>query len=75
MQDSSTSQLIWDFNHMVSKLSEFTTLEPGTVIATGTPGGVGMARNPPIWMKPGDIIEVEIEGIGTLRNTIHEEEA
>jgi acylpyruvate hydrolase len=46
------------------------TLEPGDVIVMGTPAGVGYARNPPVWMKPGDTVEIEIEGIGTLRNQV-----
>jgi 2-keto-4-pentenoate hydratase/2-oxohepta-3-ene-1,7-dioic acid hydratase in catechol pathway len=56
--------------NLVSILSEGMTLEPGDVIATGTPSGVGYARTPPVFMRPGDISEIEIEGIGILRNTI-----
>ena len=48
----------------------FTTLVPGDVIGTGTPGGVGFARTPPVWLTPGDVVEVSIEGIGTIRNTV-----
>ena len=52
----------------------FSPLVPGDVIVTGTPGGVGVKRTPPLWMKPGDIVEVEIDGIGVLRNGIVDEE-
>jgi 2-keto-4-pentenoate hydratase/2-oxohepta-3-ene-1,7-dioic acid hydratase in catechol pathway len=54
----------------VSLMSQCMTLEPGDVILMGTPAGVGYARTPPVWMKPGDVIEIEIENIGTLRNTV-----
>jgi len=54
----------------VEFFSSFTTLRPGDVIATGTPGGVGFARTPPVWLLPGDVIEVTIEGIGTIRNRV-----
>lgn len=70
MQDSDTGDMIFDAATLVATLSEAMTLEPGDVIATGTPAGVGYARTPPIFMKPGDQIEVEIEGIGTLSNTV-----
>jgi acylpyruvate hydrolase len=70
MQSASTSQLIFDVPSLIEFISTWTTLEPGDLIATGTPGGVGAAKKPPLWMKPGDVIEVEIEGIGTLRNTV-----
>lgn len=50
--------------------SSFTTLRPGDVIATGTPGGVGFARVPPVWLTPGDLVEVTIEGVGTIRNRV-----
>jgi len=70
MQDSNTADMIFDVATLVATLSEGMTLEPGDVIATGTPSGVGYARKPPVFMKPGDVCEVEIEGIGTLSNTI-----
>jgi acylpyruvate hydrolase len=54
----------------VEYFSSFTTLRPGDVIATGTPGGVGFARTPPVWMLPGDIIEVTVEGVGTITNHV-----
>ena len=58
---------------IISYVSAFTPLAPGDVIATGTPAGVGHRRNPPVWMKPGDVLEVEITGIGTLRSRIVDE--
>jgi 2-keto-4-pentenoate hydratase/2-oxohepta-3-ene-1,7-dioic acid hydratase in catechol pathway len=70
LQDSSTAQLIFGVASLVSFLSETITLEPGDVIATGTPGGVGFARTPPIYMKAGDVVEVEIDGIGVLSNPV-----
>ena len=70
MQDSSTSQLIFPVDYIVSYLSRIMTLEPGDLIFTGTPPGVGMARKPPVWLKPGDVVEVEIDGVGTLRNPV-----
>ena len=73
MQRATTDQLIFKIPKLFSYISTFTPLVPGDVIATGTPGGVGFKRNPPVFMKPGDTIEVEISGIGTLRNTIVEE--
>lgn len=70
MQDSNTSQLIFPVDYIVSYLSQIFTLEPGDLIFTGTPPGVGMARKPPVWLQPGDVVEVEIDRLGTLRNTI-----
>jgi len=73
MQDSNTSDLIFPVPRIVALLSEFMTLEPGDVIATGTPSGVAFARKPPTWLKPGDTVEVEVEGIGVLSNPVREE--
>jgi acylpyruvate hydrolase len=70
LQDSNTGQLIFKVPELVEFLSSFVTLEPGDVVATGTPPGVGFARKPPIFMKPGDIAEVEIEGLGVLSNPV-----
>jgi acylpyruvate hydrolase len=70
MQSARTSQMLIDVPSAVEFFSSFTTLRPGDVIATGTPGGVGFARTPPVWMRPGDVIEVTIEGIGTIRNRV-----
>ncbi len=65
MQDSSTSQLIFRVDETIAYLSKIMTLEPGDLIFTGTPPGVGMAKKPPVWLKPGDVVEVEIDGLGT----------
>ncbi|MCK6475862.1 MAG: fumarylacetoacetate hydrolase family protein, partial [Phycisphaerales bacterium] len=70
MQDAPTSQMIFTVATLISECSRGTTLLPGTVIMTGTPGGVGMARKPPVYLKRGDVVEVEITGIGVLRNTV-----
>jgi 2-keto-4-pentenoate hydratase/2-oxohepta-3-ene-1,7-dioic acid hydratase in catechol pathway len=70
MQDSNTEQLIFRVDQLIAYLSIIFTLEPGDLIFTGTPPGVGMARNPPVWLKPGDTVEVEIDSLGTLRNTV-----
>ncbi len=70
MQSSPTSDLIFDIPTLIEYCATFTRLEPGDVIATGTPGGVGAARTPPVWLQPGDTIEVAISGIGVLQNTI-----
>ncbi|MFC4170430.1 fumarylacetoacetate hydrolase family protein, partial [Teichococcus aestuarii] len=73
MQDSNTSDMIFSVPRILAILSEAMTLEPGDVIATGTPSGVGYARKPPVFMKGGDTMEIEIEGIGTLVNTVEDE--
>jgi acylpyruvate hydrolase len=70
MQSARTSQMLVDVPSTVEFLSSFTTLRPGEVIATGTPGGVGFARNPPVWLQPDDVVEITIEGIGTIRNRV-----
>jgi 2-keto-4-pentenoate hydratase/2-oxohepta-3-ene-1,7-dioic acid hydratase in catechol pathway len=70
MQDSNTDQLIFGVPELISFLSETITLEPGDVIATGTPPGVGFARKPPVFLKHGDEMEVEIEKIGVLNNPV-----
>ena len=70
LQDSNTCQLIFKIPELIEFLSSSITLEPGDVIATGTPPGVGFARKPPIFMKPGDVAEVEIDGLGTLSNPV-----
>ena len=73
MQHSATDLLIYSIPQIVAFCSDFTDLAPGDVIATGTPEGVGHRRTPPLWMKPGDVLEVEITGIGVLRNRIVDE--
>jgi 2-keto-4-pentenoate hydratase/2-oxohepta-3-ene-1,7-dioic acid hydratase in catechol pathway len=70
VQDGSTSDLIFDVATLVSMLSEAFTLQSGDIIVTGTPSGVGFARKPPLFMKAGDVCEVEIEGVGTLINPV-----
>jgi 2-keto-4-pentenoate hydratase/2-oxohepta-3-ene-1,7-dioic acid hydratase in catechol pathway len=70
MQDSNTKQLIFGIDELIAYLSQIVTLEPGDLIFTGTPPGVGMARKPPVWLKPGDVVEVEIEHLGVLRNSV-----
>jgi 2-keto-4-pentenoate hydratase/2-oxohepta-3-ene-1,7-dioic acid hydratase in catechol pathway len=70
MQDSNTSQLIFGVDYVISYLSNIFALEPGDLIFTGTPPGVGMARKPPVWLKDGDVVEVEIDGVGALRNPV-----
>ena len=71
-QDSSTELMIFDIDHVVSELSAGMTLKAGTIIATGTPAGVGMGFDPPRFLKPGDVVECSIEGIGTLVNQVSE---
>ncbi|MBE2283987.1 MAG: fumarylacetoacetate hydrolase family protein [Prosthecobacter sp.] len=73
MQDWNTNDMIFDVPTLIEFLSGSTTLMPGTVIMTGTPHGVGMARTPPVFMKPGDTVSVEIENIGTLTNPVRAE--
>lgn len=70
MQDSSTAQLIFRIDAVIAYLSQIMTLEPGDLLFTGTPPGVGMARTPPVWLQPGDVVEVEIGSLGTLRNPV-----
>jgi acylpyruvate hydrolase len=74
MQSARTSQLIVDVPSAVEYFSSFTTLVTGDVIATGTPGGVGFARTPPVWLTPGDVIDVTVEGVGHIRNRVVAEE-
>ncbi|PXW97587.1 2-keto-4-pentenoate hydratase/2-oxohepta-3-ene-1,7-dioic acid hydratase in catechol pathway [Sphaerotilus hippei] len=73
MQDASTTDMIWSVAETIALLSDCMTLEAGDVIVMGTPAGVGQARTPPVWMKAGDTIEIEIERIGTLVNPIVQE--
>jgi 2-keto-4-pentenoate hydratase/2-oxohepta-3-ene-1,7-dioic acid hydratase in catechol pathway len=70
LQDSNTGQMIFGVAELVEFLSRFITLEPGDVVATGTPPGVGFARKPPVYMKDGDTVEVEIEGLGVLSSPV-----
>jgi 2-keto-4-pentenoate hydratase/2-oxohepta-3-ene-1,7-dioic acid hydratase in catechol pathway len=75
VQNDSVGELCFDVPQLIEYCSVWAQLEPGDVIVTGTPGGVGAGRKPPLWMKPGDTIEVEITGIGTLRNPVVAEAA
>jgi 2-keto-4-pentenoate hydratase/2-oxohepta-3-ene-1,7-dioic acid hydratase in catechol pathway len=75
VQEAGLDQLIFSIPHIIEYCSAFTRLEPGDVIATGTPGGVGFKREPPLFMMPGDIIEVDIPGVGRLVNPIADEPA
>lgn len=70
MQDSKTSDMIFDVATLVHECTRGTSLLPGTVILTGTPSGVGFARKPPVFLKDGDRVEVELDGIGVLQNTV-----
>jgi len=73
VQDATIGQMIFDIPRQIEYCSSFTRLEPGDVIVTGTPGGVGSRRTPPLWLKPGDVVEVEIDRIGLLRNGVADE--
>lgn len=73
MQSATLDHMLFPLPVIIAYLSGFTTLNPGDVILTGTPGGVGAKREPPVWMKPGDVIEVDISGVGLLRNSIVDE--
>jgi 2-keto-4-pentenoate hydratase/2-oxohepta-3-ene-1,7-dioic acid hydratase in catechol pathway len=70
LQDSTTANMIFGVAEIVAHVSQAITLEPGDVIATGTPAGVGAFRDPPIWLKPGDEVTIEIEGLGELTNPV-----
>ena len=69
-QDATTASMVFTVAQLISVLSAGMTIEPGDLLATGTPEGVGMGRTPPLWLKPGDVVEAEVDGIGTLRNRI-----
>lgn len=73
MQDSNTAELIFNVRELVSYCSRNMTLLPGTLILTGTPSGVGFKRNPPVFLKHGDVVEIEIDPLGILRNTVIDE--
>jgi 2-keto-4-pentenoate hydratase/2-oxohepta-3-ene-1,7-dioic acid hydratase in catechol pathway len=74
VQDWNTNDMIFDVPTLIEFLSGSTTLLPGTVILTGTPHGVGMARKPPRWLRSGDIVTIDIEGIGELTNPVIDEQ-
>lgn len=71
VQNSNTKEMIFNVAHLISHISKFMTLRPGDLISTGTPFGVGVSRKPPLWMKEGDTVVVDIEKIGALQNHIH----
>lgn len=73
-QQDRTGRMMYDFRYIVNYVSTFTTLVPGDVVLCGTPTGAGARFDPPFWLKPGDVIEVEAEGIGILRNGVEDEE-
>ena len=70
MQDAPLSDLIFSIAQIIAYTSSYTRLLPGDVLVTGTPAGVGMARKPPRWLVPGDVFEVDISGVGVLRNPV-----
>jgi 2-keto-4-pentenoate hydratase/2-oxohepta-3-ene-1,7-dioic acid hydratase in catechol pathway len=70
MQDASTADMIWDVPSLIAFISDAITLEAGDVIATGTPSGVGVFRDPPVFLEPGDRVRCDIEGIGSVENPI-----
>ena len=70
VQHANTDQMIFDVANTIALLTTFVTLEPGDLLVMGTPSGIGAARTPQLFMKPGDVIEVEIEKVGLLRNTV-----
>lgn len=73
LQSANTSEMLWSVAKVIAEISSYTTLEPGDLIAMGTPPGVGHARTPPRWLKPGETVDVEIEGIGICSNPIIDE--
>jgi 2-keto-4-pentenoate hydratase/2-oxohepta-3-ene-1,7-dioic acid hydratase in catechol pathway len=70
LQDSSTSNMIFTVAEIIAHVTQAITLEPGDLIATGTPAGVGAFRDPPVWLRPGDEVTIEIEGVGSLTNPV-----
>lgn len=75
MQQTTTDLMIFSVPRLIAYITTFTRLEPGDVIVTGTPGGVGVKRDPQVFMRPGDVVEVDISGVGTLRNSVIDEPA
>ena len=72
VQHGHTSDMLFSIGRLLAYITEFTELNPGDIVATGTPGGVGFKRTPPLFMKHGDVVEVEISGLGTLRNPVED---
>jgi 2-keto-4-pentenoate hydratase/2-oxohepta-3-ene-1,7-dioic acid hydratase in catechol pathway len=75
VQSAKLDDLLFGVEELIAYISTIWPIQPGDVVATGTPGGVGMARKPPLWMKPGDRVSVEISGIGMLANPVEQESA
>ncbi|ERJ18549.1 5-carboxymethyl-2-hydroxymuconate isomerase protein [Salinisphaera shabanensis E1L3A] len=73
-QNDRTARMMFGFKYLISYISTFTTLKPGDVIVTGTPTGAGARLDPPVWLKPGDVVEVEAEGVGVLSNRVEDEQ-
>jgi 2-keto-4-pentenoate hydratase/2-oxohepta-3-ene-1,7-dioic acid hydratase in catechol pathway len=73
VQDANTNDLLFQIPELIARLSEAMTLQPGDILVTGTPAGVGFARKPPLFMKHGDVCEIEVQGIGLLQNSIVDE--
>lgn len=75
LQDSNTSRMVFPVAEIIARISQLMSLQPGDIILTGTPPGVGMAQKPPRWLRPGDVVEAEIDGLGRLKNPVVAEEA
>ena len=73
VQQATTAQLIFPMPTLIAYISTFTALEPGDVIVTGTPGGVGFKRQPPLYLRAGDVVEIEVDGVGILSNAVQAE--
>ena len=73
-QDDTTANMIFDFRYLIAYVSTFMALKPGDVISTGTPTGAGIRFDPPKWLVPGDTVEVEVAGVGTLSNRVEDDE-
>ena len=73
-QNDTTASMMFPIRYQIAYISQFFLLKPGDIIATGTPNGAGARFDPPIWLKPGDVVEVEVEGVGVLRNEVKDEE-
>ena len=73
LQSGTTADMIFSIAETIAFLSQLMTLEPGDIVATGTPAGVGFTREPPVWLRAGDRVEVEVEGLGVLSNPVIDE--
>jgi 2-keto-4-pentenoate hydratase/2-oxohepta-3-ene-1,7-dioic acid hydratase in catechol pathway len=74
MQNGTTRTMVYGVAYLVSYLSQFMSLHPGDIISTGTPPGVGMGMKPQVWLKPGDVVELGVEGLGTQRQVVRADE-